>query len=241
MQFSLFALVRGLGAIPPLLNICVNLALSLLLFGLLPALFVFLGRVEIRTGFGLSMPRPAAVIAGLLLGASLWPLELWLLEQSVDAKMLEERFGLAADSLKQARESVGWGMAIVGIVPAILEEIFFRGLLFNALKARSGAWVTIGMSSLLFGVTHVILGGLIGLERFLPSLLLGVILGAVCWEAGSLWPSMLLHVCHNAILLGFEPKEIPWQWVAGGLVGTALGGLLLWKWGSRQDCKPRAA
>jgi sodium transport system permease protein len=241
IQFGLFALLRSLGALSPIAGIFLSVAVNLLLFALLPALFVYLGRVEVRSALGLSMPRPAALLAGLLLGASLWPIELWLLKKTVDAQMLEERFSPVLENLQQSRESVGWGVLAIAIVPAILEEIFFRGLLFNALKARSGALVTIGVSSLLFGVTHVILGGVIGLERFVPSLLLGLILGAVCWHAGSLWPSLLLHVCHNAILLGFSPKVILWQWLAAAAVGTALGGLMLWKWGHGQETKPIVA
>jgi sodium transport system permease protein len=238
IQFSLFALVRSLGALPPAVSIFLGVAINLLLFGLLPALFVFLERVEIRTGLGLSLPRPAALFAGILLGASLWPLQLQMLamlEHAGISKVLEARFGEVLESIAKARESVGWWILAIVIVPAILEEVFFRGLLFNALKARCGALMTIGVSALLFGATHVILDGALGLDRLLPSALLGLILGAVCWRSGSLWPSMIQHVCHNAILLSVgigdpgSTKDIPLEWLAGGAIGTALGALLLWK------------
>ena len=241
IQFSLIALLRSLGAINPLVGIVLGLAVNLLLFGLLPSLFLYLGRVEIRSGLGLRIPRPAALLAGLLLGASIWPLDLKLLEMSGVAKVLEQRFGSASllESFKQARANMGWWVLAIVIVPAILEELFFRGLLFNALKARCGAWLTIGVSGALFGLTHVILDGALGLERLVPSTILGLILGAVCWYSSSLWPSMILHVCHNAILLAIgltdlgSTNHIPWVWLGGGAVGTLLGALLLWQWGQQ--------
>jgi sodium transport system permease protein len=239
--------LRSLGPISPIIGIILGVAVNVLLFGLLPSLFLYLGRVEIPKGLGLSMPPVAALIAALLLGASLWPLELKLLERSGVAKVLEDRFGSTSvlESFKQAREQMGWWVLAIVIVPAILEEFFFRGLLFNALKARSGAAVTIGVSGLLFGLTHVILDGVLGLERLVPSTILGLILGAVCWHTGSLWPGMILHVCHNSILLAVgltqsaATKEIPWEWLAGGAIGTALGGLLLWQGGHAAAKRPK--
>jgi sodium transport system permease protein len=243
IQFSLFAFLRSLGALPPIVSIFLGIAINLLLFGFLPTLFVTLGRVELRTGLGLTTPRPAALIAGVLLGASLWPLQLWLFEHGGVSKVLEERLGTVMESFREARTTLGWGVLAIVIVPAILEETFFRGLLFNALKARCGAVVTVGVSGLLFGLTHVILAGALGLERLVPSAVLGLILGAVCWYSGSLWPSLIQHVCHNAILLGVGLNEpgsmsvIPLQWLVGGAFGTALGGLLLWQWGRAESSK----
>jgi hypothetical protein len=60
----------------------------------------------------------------------------------------------------------------------------------------------------------------------LPSTLLGLILSAVCWHTGSIWPGMLLHVCHNAILIGVNPEDVPWQWLS--VLGSAGGGVLVW-------------
>ena len=33
-------------------------------------------------------------------------------------------------------------------------------------------------------------------------------------------------------------KEIPWEWLAGGALGTTLAALLLWQWGSREPSNP---
>ena len=190
------------------------------------------------------MPRPSALAAGLLLGVSLWPLELKMLEYSGLPAVLEERFGAVLQSLKDAYEGIGWWILAIVIVPAILEEFFFRGFLFNALKARCSAWLTIGVSALLFGLSHVVLDGALGLERLLPSLMLGLILSSVCWRSGSLWPSLLQHVCHNTILLMVGLNEpgsthaIPWTWLVGSGLGTTIGVFLLWQGGRGQRVGP---
>jgi ABC-2 type transport system permease protein/sodium transport system permease protein len=232
LQFSLHALMRWLAPDDVVVNLLLSLAVTAALFLVLPALFLYLGRVNLRTGLGLALPRPAGLAAGLVLGASLWPLQLYLLSlSSLESRL--EHFGAVLQQMQHGRERIGWAILLVGIVPAILEEWFFRGLLFQALRRHAGAWLTIGATGLLFGLSHVVLGGALGLERLLPSTVLGLLLSAVCWRTGSLWPSLVQHVCHNTILLVvglYDPgstQEIPWPWLAGGAAGTLVGVLLL--------------
>src|SRR5207248_6486350 len=78
--------------------------LSILLFVCLPALAAYLGRVRPSTGFGLPAPRPAALLAGLVLGVSLWPLVLRFLEQGLT---LEARHEQVADAMRRTSEAVG--------------------------------------------------------------------------------------------------------------------------------------
>jgi sodium transport system permease protein len=243
-QFCLMALVQSFPDVPPVTLMLAIIPINLLLFGVLPGLFIYFGRVQLGTGFGLRVAKPSTLlvgaIAGLLLGVSLWPMELAMLAQSGLNAQLANHYGDILRSYQRARESLGWGVLAIVIVPAILEELFFRGLLFNALKRQCNAWITIGVTGLLFGLTHVILDGAIGLERLLPSTLLGLILSTVCWQAGNIWPSMILHVCHNSILLMvgiYDPgtmEDIPWTWLAAGTLGAALGGALLWLGGGQR-------
>src|SRR5947209_616162 len=172
-------------------------ALSVLLFSGLPIAAAYLGRVRWIDGFGARAPRPAAILAGLVLGVSLWPLVLRFLEHSIAD---EPRPPQLAEAIERSRQH-GTLLLITTIVAAVVEEIFFRGYLFAALRARSGALVTIGVSAVLFGVAHVFLGGALGMQRLLPSTLLGLVLGLLAWTSGSVVPGMLLHVCHNSVLV----------------------------------------
>ena len=215
----------------------VAIALSIVLFAGLPALAAYLGRVRPRTGFGLTAPRPAALLAGLVLGFSLWPLVLRFLQHEV---AVESRHEDVVQAMRQTSESVAPALMLVTmIIAAITEELFFRGYLFSALRARTNAAVTIAVTAILFGLTHVFHAGALGLDRLLPATLLGVILGTVCWISGSIWPGMLLHVCHNAILVLLlqteiaRQNEVPLVWVAAGAVGTVAGAALLWFLGNR--------
>ena len=50
------------------------------------------------------------------------------------------------------------------------------------------------------------------------STLLGLVLGWVRWRSGSVWPGMVLHGCHNGILMlmTLEPETL------GSLAGQSL-------------------
>jgi ABC-2 type transport system permease protein/sodium transport system permease protein len=232
IHFGLIAVIRTLMPAPALM-VVLSVLVTIVLFGLLPCFFMYLGHVRLVTGLSLFTPRPAALLAGLILGVSLWPMVLWFLSHSGLSALLEERFGAVMDSFKEARESLGWGVLVLGIVPAILEELFFRGLLYGAIQRRASQGVTITATALLFGLMHVVLDGGLGLERLIPTTLLGLVLSAMRSYSDSVWPSLILHVCHNTILLIFGLGEfggsgaIPWTWLVGSAAGAIAGAALL--------------
>ncbi len=130
----------------------------------------------------------------------------------------------------------------MAIVPAVFEELFFRGYLFAALEKKFTPWRTILITALLFGIFHVLAKSVLATERFLPSTCMGIVLGFVAWRTGSVFPGMLLHACHNGLLVlifyyrdelaavGWgvtESSDLPLKWVGMSILGTALGALLV--------------
>ncbi len=85
---------------------------------------------------------------------------------------------------------------------------------------------------------HLVLGSVLAVERFVPSFLLGLILGWMCWKSCSVWPGMLLHALHNGcvVLLGYyqprlaelgwpmsEQEHLPFAWRMASALGVVLG------------------
>jgi len=130
----------------------------------------------------------------------------------------------------------------LGVVPGICEECFFRGYLFNGLRQHFNAAGTIATSAVAFGLFHVVLAGGAAPERLLPSTLMGVVLGCLAWQSGSVLPSILLHIVHNCILLvvvqsrdrlaewnfgQMEQTHLPWTWLLVASVACIIGIVLL--------------
>src|SRR5260221_222984 len=84
--------------------------------------------------------------------------------------------------------------------PAV-EEFFFRGFLFNAIYTATRARTAILATAALFGLFHVFMSGILTIERFLPTALMGLVLGWLRWCSRSVFPGMLLHALHNGLLL----------------------------------------
>ena len=78
----------------------------------------------------------------------------------------------------------------------IIEEIFFRGVMYNAVKKKIGVFWSILITSMLFSFlhTHAMTYFLVG---FIPITILGILLAYLYEKTGSLIPSITLHVCNN--------------------------------------------
>jgi ABC-type Na+ efflux pump permease subunit/membrane protease YdiL (CAAX protease family) len=213
---------------------------TLLVFGALPALFAWRGNLRWSSAFALLPARWPAYLGGVILGLSLWPVlfaaMIWLganrlQQQPIEG--IEEIIELYRSLPRSVR------LALV-IVPAVLEEWFFRGYLFGALRQRASAGQTILATALLFGLAHYVLQPKMGIERMWSSAFLGLVLGVMREASGSVWPGTLFHVCHNSfviLLLGEAADEemtIETWWVLAGAAGSAVGAVLIYLGRSRR-------
>ena len=85
-------------------------------------------------------------------------------------------------------------LIIMAIIPAIGEELFFRGFLQKSLiSITKNQHIAVLITSFLFSVIHFHLDG------FFPRFMLGILLGYMFLWSGSLWIPILAHFTNNAI------------------------------------------
>ncbi len=108
----------------------------------------------------------------------------------------------------------------IAVLPAICEEIAFRGMLLSGLKRKFRPAALIVGVGLIFGIFHVTL------YRIAPTAALGMILTAIALMTGSIFPGMLLHAGNNAlgILAGnmFSLEVLQWWHFAAAIVIFSL-------------------
>ncbi|RPK31231.1 CPBP family intramembrane glutamic endopeptidase [Paenibacillus xylanexedens] len=87
---------------------------------------------------------------------------------------------------------------------AIVEELIFRGLMFQAMNKLLGNWAALAVTSLFFGIAHLGNTGATLWSAFAIILEAGVLLGAAFMWRRNLWFAMGLHFSWNALegLLG---------------------------------------
>ncbi|MDZ7690497.1 MAG: CPBP family intramembrane glutamic endopeptidase [Balneolaceae bacterium] len=79
----------------------------------------------------------------------------------------------------------------IGLVPAICEEVLYRGYVLRAFEKSWGIWLAIFFSGLLFGMYHV------QLTNLLPLASIGMLLAYVTYVSQSIYPAMLAHLINN--------------------------------------------
>ena len=89
-------------------------------------------------------------------------------------------------------------LLLFALLPAISEEIAFRGFIMNGLRQAGDRWAAILIASLFFGATHGIL------QQSIIAFFTGTIIGFISFQAGSIWPAMCYHFTHNAITVSLS-------------------------------------
>ena len=111
----------------------------------------------------------------------------------------------------------------IALFAGIGEELFFRGVLQRMfIKAFKNPWTGILVTAAIFSAFHFQFFG------FVPRFLLGIVLGALYWYSGSLWPAMAAHFIYDAFFITlayFYPQIIDSDKLPmskGALIGTAV-------------------
>src|SRR6185295_20360626 len=96
-----------------------------------------------------------------------------------------------------------WQMyLLMAILPAICEELAFRGLLLYGIRNRFHPVVRCLLVGIIFGVFHYTL------FRIAPTALLGVILTAIAVMTGSILPGLLFHAANNGLAIWMESAGV---------------------------------
>lgn len=155
-------------------------------------------------------PHPAHVLVTLLL---VLPGMLVASEVGTFAQRFLPRFTGAQESYA-ALSQLPWPLVLLvgAVLPAVGEELFFRGLLGRGLTARYGVLAGVIITSILFGLIHM------DPPQVLATALLAVPFHVLYLAGKSIWLPILAHGLNNALafLLMRLPSDSPWRLVLGG-------------------------
>ena len=134
------------------------------------------------------------------------PVEMWMKNSEDQANQLTTAF-LSTTSLSILFSNI----LMIGILPAIGEELLFRGIVQQLFKKKFGnAHLAIWISAAIFSALHMQFFG------FLPRLVLGAMFGYMLEWSGSLWLPMIAHFVNNTTAI------IAYYLMQKGLIGNGI-------------------
>jgi len=151
-------------------------------------------------GFGFAFRRTLAIrrppliglVAAVLIGSSAWAVAAGLLIRLLPPPESLVRALEQLLLLDGAPAPLWLVWLVIGLTPALCEELFFRGLVLSGLR-RLGLWPALIVCALLFGLAHS------SVYRLLPTFFIGLLLAWLVWRTGSIWTSIVAHALNNGI------------------------------------------
>ena len=101
------------------------------------------------------------------------------------------------------------GLMVVGLAPAI-EEFFFRGFFYGALRNHFGFLAAASLDALVFGAVHAPTG----IQAVPPLMALGFAFCLAYEATGSIIPGIILHSLNNMVAFGTDKDG---SWAVGAI------------------------
>jgi sodium transport system permease protein len=197
----------------------------------------------------LNLPARRTIPAAVLLAVAFHPVIMGM--QSIVRTLYP-----VSDDLRQSLEGFQqmfgeaqwWQIVLVlGLVPALCEELAFRGFILSGFRRLGNDGRAIALSAVFFGLAHGIL------QQSILSCMVGLLIGYVAVQSRSILPGMIFHCLHNTLVLSTahvtselldrwpalsrlvsvpRPGEIAYSWqvvVLGGLLTVVLLAWFTWR------------
>jgi len=95
-------------------------------------------------------------------------------------------------------------VALLAVLPAVCEELAFRGFILSGLRHSGRPWFAICLSSFFFGAVHSIL------QQSIATFFIGMIIGFLAVRTRSIFATIVFHAVYNssALLLSLNSSTI---------------------------------
>lgn len=113
---------------------------------------------------------------------------------------------------------------VLPLSSGIFEELLFRGVLFRILEEWQGSWISLIVSSSVFGLVHLMNPAATLLGAIFISVEAGILLAAAYMLTRRLWMSMGFHIAWNYTQSGIFSGVVSGGYVQPGLVKPAIDG-----------------
>ena len=165
----------------------------------LPALlFARLHTTRLGAYLRLRRPDSTQLLLTLVGLAALIPVVQWLGAINQEVPLPEALEAMEASQMhviEQVLEGdlgLWFSLGMLAVVPAVCEEVLFRGYAQRQFERGTGVVVGIVLSGAIFGLYHL------RFTQLLPLTVLGLYIAYITWRTGSLWPAIAVHFANNA-------------------------------------------
>lgn len=182
-----------------------SLLVQQIFIGGLPICAALYIKADMKKVFSLKLPGIKNLMGAIVLGVGAICLNL------VTSSLLSMAFPSDTEGLNaqymQILEGISFvpGLLLMALLPAVCEELMFRGYLFTAFKNRLSLSKAIIIVSLLFGVSHM------SMIKLLPTALLGIALAYMIHKSESIVTSVCIHFLNNslAVIILYYGDQVP--------------------------------
>ena len=101
--------------------------------------------------------------------------------------------GAMYESIMESAPGLWAVLLVMAVIPAVVEELAFRGFILSGLERLKNKWQTILLVSLCFGLAHA------AIQQSVITTFVGIILGVIAVQTRSIWPCMIYHITHNSL------------------------------------------
>ncbi len=137
--------------------------------------------------------------------------------------LIEGCFGHMFSAMKLTADNMKFGnigiyflsVLLVGVLPAVIEELIFRGVIYQGMKNTFPTWARVLLCGLLFALMHQ------SVLQFIYPFILGCVLALIMEKTNNLVYCMMFHFANNFSTLtvgyimeifGFDFQNMPMTW-----------------------------
>lgn len=175
-------MLYNLGLVPPLILMAIHI-----IFFILPAIiYIFVTKSNYKRVFSFKKPKGKDIFYSVLIAALSLPVVMFF--SYISSLFTTNDVALVLD--KMSVYPLWLMILVVGVTPAITEELTMRGIVLSGFEFKSKNVAAV-MTGIMFGILHL------NAHQFLYATVMGIILAYVVRTTGSIFLSMLIHFLIN--------------------------------------------